>query len=64
MEKGMTATIIANACDMSTEWVRYHADRGRIPHVRARMGKREVRIFDNKGLKAAQRLVKEKGWKT
>ena len=64
MKMDMTATNIANACDMSTEWVRYHADRGRIPHARARMGKREVRIFDKKGLKAAQRFVKEKGWKT
>ena len=57
MEKGMTATNVANACSRSTEWVRYHADRGRIPFEWARMGNRGVRLFTRKGLEVAKRLA-------
>ncbi len=59
MKIDMTATNIANACSRSAEWVRYNADRGRIPFTWARMGTKGVRIFSKKGLQVAKRLAGE-----
>ena len=39
-----TVTSVANVCNRSAEWVRYHADRGNIPCVKTRIGNRTVRL--------------------
>ena len=52
-----TVSTVANLCNRSAEWVRYHADRGNIPCVQAKIGNRSIRLFDDKGLKAAKKLA-------
>ena len=52
-----TVTNVANHCNRSAEWVRYHADRGNIPYVRAKFGSRTVRLFNSHSLRVAKKLA-------
>ena len=52
-----TVTNVANVCNRSAEWVRYHADRGNIPCVQAKIGNRSIRLFDRNGLRIAKKLA-------
>ena len=52
-----TVTNVANHCNRSAEWVRYHADRGNIPFVQAKIGSRSVRLFNSHSLRVAKKLA-------
>lgn len=52
-----TVSNVANLCNRSAEWVRYHADRGQIPCTRTRIGNKQIRLFDANSIKIAKRLA-------